>query len=159
MSACSFCESCRVMQCCKMKPVKQVLMLKNETAEHYHVWTALSQTNLFLQVFCKAVLYRIKHLEFSSESLKNSAGRHILFFPLSLCISSSLCQIHLLDCVFTIKCSARGRNKHKWRQGLSPCLFKTSSIFAVTDETSISRNCTGALACKRNNVFSNLKIS
>lgn len=38
-----------------MKPVAQVLMLKTEAAEHYCLWTALSQTALFLQVLCKAV--------------------------------------------------------------------------------------------------------
>lgn len=31
-------------------------MLKTEAAEHYHTQRALSQTDLFVQVFCKAVI-------------------------------------------------------------------------------------------------------
>lgn len=42
-------------------------MLKTEAAEHYHTRTALSQTDLFVQVLCKAVIENKTRRIFKSD--------------------------------------------------------------------------------------------
>lgn len=89
---------------------------------------------------------------------------HLVFSWCLYGISAFLCQaIHSLLAIHSLhKCEKEAISTNK-NQGLSICLTKTSSVFAVTHEIFHSRNCINVLAyrsspeSRRNNPSSNLR--